>query len=1069
MRKVLSFFIKNTVFANIVLLFIIISGIMAVKFMIKETFPDFALDMIAISVLYPGADPEEVEEGISRKIEEVLEGLEGVKQYTTKSSEGIATVQIEVAKGFVLRDVLDKVRSKVDSIYTFPVDAEKPVITEISLANVALLIALSGNMPEKRLKEWGKEVKEELQQIPAISKVDVFGTRKYEIGIEISEAKLRKYNISFNQVVSAIRSSNLNMAGGTIRTKGEEIRIRTMGRKYTGNELSEIVVLTGSNGEIITLDRVAEINDGFSEDPISASFNGNSSIFINVLKTSKEDSLAISEAVISYVRSMKDRLPPGAHLDIIFDTTDFLKARIDLLIKNGSIGLCLIFLLLWLFLDHNLSFWVGMGVPLSIGGGLILLWMTGQSINMISLFGLIMVLGIIVDDAIVVGEAVFVHRQNGDLPLDAAVNGIMEVGMPVVSAVVTTIVSFCPLLFVDGVMGSFIAILPAVVIACLIFSLIECIILLPAHLSHLPDPDTGNTDDLKQNIWSRLKQINKKADKLLQRFIQNRYKPFLQKALHYRYIFLCTGITLLMFTMGLIKGEFVKFETFPEIDGFIITANVRFPNGTPVEVTKKAVKKMEASLIRLNDKLKIKSGKSIVINRMTIVGQSLGEMPESGAHLGGIYAILVPSQQRDIHSKKIEIMWENEIDSILGAESLTLEQMAAGPPGAPVEIWIQGHNMDDILTASDDLIGHLGGFNGVYQIHSDFSPGKNELRLKLKPEAYLLGITVDDFARQINTGFYGNEAVRLQRGKDDIKIKVRYTSYERSQLSKFKQFRVRTPQGHEVPLFSVADIKFSSGYATITRTNGMRRVAVFADIDTNKANAGEIIAELSSGYFKKLKKQYPELHVSIQGESKKNKESFSSLLIGFPLAIVMIYMIIATMFASYTQPLIIMFVVPFGIIGSIFGHLVMGYNLCLLSVFGMVALSGVVVNDSIVLIERINKNIFLGMKFHEAIINGSMRRFRAIILTTLSTAGGLLPLILETDMQARFLIPMALSLAAGVSFATVLTLIFLPSLFVILNDLKRILFRIKKGVWPKAEEVELYLNKNTSLQSKEQG
>lgn len=1056
MKKVLSFFIKNTVFANIVLLFIIISGIMAVKFMIKETFPDFSLGMIAISVLYPGADPEEVEEGISRKIEEVLEGLEGVKQYTTKSNEGIATVQIEVAKGFVLRDVLDKVRSKIDSIYTFPPDAEKPVITEISLNNVALLVSLSGNMSEVRLKEWGKEVKEELLQIPVLSKVNLFGTRRYEIGIEVSEEKLRKYNISFNQVASAIRNSNLNMAGGTIRTKGEEIRIRTMGRKYTGDQLSKIVVLTGVYGEIITLDRIAEINDGFSEDPISATVDGKPSIFINVLKTSKEDSLAISEAVISYVKNKKNRLPQGVQIQILFDTTDFLKARINLLIKNGLIGLCLVFILLWLFLDHRLSFWAGMGVPISIGGGLVLLWMMGESINMISLFGLIMVLGIIVDDAIVVGEAIFVHRQNGDSPLDAAVNGIMEVGMPVISAVTTTIVAFCPLLFVDGVMGSFIAILPAVVIACLIFSLIECILLLPAHLSHLPDPENaGKSDILKSDIWSKIKQINKKADKLLKEFIQNRYKPFLQKALHYRYISLCTGLALLMFTMGLIKGEFIKFESFPEIDGFIITANIKFQNGTPPEVTKEAVKKMEAALIRLNDKLKDKSGKSIVVNRMTITGQSLGEMSENGPHLGGIYAILVPSQQRNIHSKEIEIMWEKEVGSISGAESMTFEQMAAGPPGAPIEIWIQGHNMDNIIAASNDLINKLERFNGVYQVHSDFSPGKNELRLKLKPEAYLLGLTVDDFARQINTGFYGKEAVRLQRGKDDIKVKVRYTKNERSYLSKFKQLRIHTPYGHEVPLFSVADIKFASGYSTITRTNGMRRVAVFADVDTSKANAGEIVADLSLDYFKKLKNQYPEIHISVQGESKKNKESFSSLLIGFPLAIIGIYMIIATMFSSYTQPLIIMFTVPFGIIGAIFGHLFMGYNLCLLSIFGMVALSGVVVNDSIVLIERINKNISLGMQFKEAIINGSMRRFRAIILTTLSTVGGLLPLILETDLQAKFLIPMALSLAAGVSFATILTLVFLPSLFVILNDLKHVVFKIKNGRWPKPEEAKI--------------
>ena len=1052
MKRVIAAFARNIVFANILLILIFLAGGFAIKYMVRENFPEFELDMITVTVPFPGADPEEVEEGVNRKIEEAVEGVEGIKLLTTYSSENSGTALVEVQEGYDGEKVLDRVRTKIEAISTFPLDAEKPVITELVTKDPVMLLYLSGNMSERRIKEWSERIKDEIQQLKGISQVAIFGDREYEIGIELSEQRLREYGLSFNAVADAVRRSNLNLAGGTIRTVGEEIRVRTVGRKYTGEELASIVVLATPQGEVITLDRIADIKDGFTEDPIQAMINGNPAVLIIVYKTSEEDSLAISDATHTFMSRKQLQLPPGIKLEVLYDNTEMLRARINLLVKNGIIGLTVVFLLLWIFLNARLSFWAGMGIPISLSGALAILWGFGATINLISLFGLIMVLGIVVDDAIVVGEAIYVHRKQGKPPVKAAVDGISEVGLPVIAAVITTIVAFIPLAYVGGIMGKFIAILPAVVIACLAVSLVECLVLLPAHLSTLPDPNRSNNS--VNALARRLEIFHRLTSSGMEWFVEKVYKPLLSKALTWRYVSFCSAIAVLLVTIGFVNSGIVKFEVMPEIDGFIMTATAEFPNGTPPETTRQAIAQIDAALLRLAEKTTTKSGAPLIKDRLSLVGQTLGEIPDYGPNFGAVQAFLLESENRGIHSKDLMVKWEEEIGPISGLKSLTFQGIATGPPGAPIEVWIQGYAMHDILTASEDLMQKLRQFEGVYQIRSDYSPGKNEIRLSLKPEARPLGLTVEDLARQVFTGYYGQEALRLQRGRDDVKVKVRYTADERTRMSDFENIRIRTHTGQEVPLTSVANISFSPGYSTIIRTNGMRRVAVSAGVDTNKANANEIFAELKATYFRELSDHYPDLIISLQGEQKKMRESFGSLYVGFPLAVIGIFIIIATMFRSYLQPFIILFTVPFGIIGAVFGHLVMGFNLSMMSIFGMVALTGVVVNDAIVLIERINENIAEGQSFFEAILNGGARRFRAITLTSLSTIGGLMPLILEKDLQARFLIPMALSLAAGVLFATLLTLVLVPSLLTILNDFRLLAYRFKYRAWPHRVAVE---------------
>jgi len=1052
MKNIIAAFTKNRVFANIAMVLILMAGGLASLMVVRENNPSFSLDMIRIIVPFPGADPEAVEEGISQKIEEAIDGMEGIKQYTTYSNEGLAAAVVEVREDYDTFKILSNVRTRIESISTFPVQAERPIIEEMHIGEQVMLISLSGNMSERRLKEWAERIKDEIQQIPSVSQVNIMGIRGYEIGIEVSESRLREYGLTFSEVTDAIRRSNLNLAGGTIRTEGEEIRIRTMGKKYTGEELASVIIFAAPSGEAVTLDRLATIVDGFTETPTATKVNGEACLLLSVEKSNSEDALKISDVVKGYIEQKQQRLPEGMDLEMIIDLTDILRSQIHLLTKNGLIGLSIVFLSLWAFLNFRLAFWVGLGIPISLAGAMTVLWMVGGTINGNSLFGLIMVMGIIVDDAIVVGESIYVHRKQGASPIRASVEGLSEVALPVITAVTTSIVAFLPLMFVSGISGKFISIMPVVVITCLAVSLVECLILLPAHLSHLPDP---NTAAISRNPLGRmLDRVHETTSRGMEWFVENVYKPLLSQALRWRYVSVCVAISMLLIVSGLIQGGIIKFTALPEIDGFIVTANVRFPDGTPESVTVDALEQMDAALHRMNDKTETLSGDPLIQTRLSVLGRSLNEIEGgSGPNYGGMQAILLDTEKRGIHSKDVTVLWEREIGSIPGATSLTFGGMQSGPPGSPIEVWLRGHNMDDILEASDSLKERLYQYDGVYQIRSDYSAGKTEMRLRLKPEARNLGITVSDLAFQVNSGFYGSEAVRLQRGRDDVRVKVRYTAEERSRITNLEQIRIKTPGGQLLPLLSVADVSFEPGYSSITRTNGTRRVMVSADVDPARANAREIFADLAA-FFRELEGRHPGVTVALQGEQEKMRDALGSLLISFPLAVIAIFTLVATMFRSYIQPFVIMFTVPFGMIGAVLGLLVFGYDLSLMSVFGMVALTGIVVNDAIILIERINENIAEGMSYFDAVIKGGARRFRPIFLTTLSTVGAMAPMILESNLLARLLIPMALAIAAGLIFATLLTLVLVPSLLAILNDARLLVHRLKNGTWPKRVDVE---------------
>lgn len=1055
MKKILAAFARNTVFANILMVFLFVLGIIASMSMVRETFPEFSLDYITVAVPWPGADPEDVEEGICRKIEEAIEGIEGIKLYTSTARENGGYVLIEVDERYDTAAVKDRIKNAVDAISSFPVEAERPITEEETVRYEVLMVALAGEgLDERQLKEWAEQVKESLQALPDVSQVRIMGAREFEIGIEVSEERLREYGLTFAQVSQAVRTSSLNLSGGVVRTVGEDIRLRTVGRKYTGEELAKIVVAAEPDGDVITLDRIARIDDGFSDDGLISLLNGDPAISVAVLKTQEEDTLAIAATVNKWVSDQQSVLPEGRDMRVWNDTSIMLEGRIDLLLDDGYTGLIMVFIFLWLFLDLRLSFWASMGIPISFAGAFGMMWLMGATINMVSLFGLIMVLGVLVDDAIVVGEAIYVARQNGAGPIDAAIEGVSEVAVPIFAAVTTTMIAFIPLAYVGGIMGKFIAIVPMVVVACLVTSLLESLLLLPTHLNNLPDP---NRKKIEEHSWkSAIFQIHHYTNAGLEWFTKRVYASFIQRALRWRYVSLAVAMSILLLAFGIYKGGIIKYEMFGTMDSDMLTAIIEFPDGTPLAVTRDAVGHLDAALKRIAEREKTLSGEPLVKNIFALVGSTIeqGGPPKFGNHVGSLRVELLDSPSRGIFYEDLAAHWEAEAGTIPGAISLSIMGMESGPPGAAIEIWLQGHDFEQLKQAAAKVEAELSTYDGVYQVQDDFRPGKNELKFTLKPEARVLGLTVSDLARQVYAGYFGEEAFRLQRGRDDIRVRVRYTAEERSQIAELEQRRIRTPQGFEVPLHSVAFIEYGPGLADIKRTDGMRRVSVTAEVNDDKANTGAIVARMEETFFKDLQSEYPGLRVEFQGEKKKSKESLGSLLITFPLSLAGIFVIIATVFRSYLQPLVIMVTIPFGIVGAMFGHLLLGYDLSMMSLFGIVALSGVSVNDAIVLIECVNTHLGSGMPLRESIWRAGVRRFRAIFLTSATTVVGLAPLIIEQDVQAQFLVPMAVSLGAGVTCATLLTLILIPCLLLILNDIRRASHWFWHRRWPSREEVE---------------
>lgn len=1045
-QKAVRLLLKNSVLINLLMCLILVAGIFASYTAIREIFPEFSLETISVRVPYPGADPEEVEEGICLKLEEAIIGIEGIEEVEVTAQEGMGSALIECKENAEISKVKDDVETEVDSITTFPDDAEEPTIKQNTIRKKVLSIAVWGDLPKRQLKRSARKLERELLSLQGISQIDINGIREDEIWVEVKEATLRKFDIGFDKIKRAISENSMDLSCGKIRTSSENIRLKVSGRRYNANEYANIPVITKTDGTLIKLGQIANIRDTFNQDDeIEILYKGNPCVTVNVFKTSSEDAINISNKVHNFLEKKKEQISADLGLTTMFDTSRMIKERLNILKKNGLLGLILVLVILTLFLNLRLSFWVSLGLPVSILGGLAIMVLAGSSLNMITMFGLIMILGLVVDDAIVVGESIYTMRQEGESANDAAVKGTAKVALPVVAAVLTTIMAFMPLFFIGGTMGKFIGQVPIPVIAALAVSLLEGLLILPVHLRDLPPYIAP-----KKNILSNIRFF---LSERLVFFIDNIYEPLLRKVLHYRYVAFSLAITLLLVIAGLYQSSLLKFIFMPEIDNDFIKAKVELAPGTPIEYTKGVAERVSNSWREVANEYNAKHQKDLTENKLSIIGGTSGWKTANKNNIFEIAIELLPSEERNYFYRKLLNKWKNKVGEIGGAISTKFEGSHGGPGGEPIAIKLLSKSHNELINASSELMKKLKSIEGVFDVQSDYRSGLKEFDLELTPLAYQLGLNLSDIAGKIHAGFYGEEALRIQRGRDDVRVKVRYPEQKRGLVKYFSELRINTPEGNKVPLESVVDIKMQEAPSIIHREDRKKSFIVTADVNKDLANAEEIKNYLDSEFLNKLENRYNITYV-YEGEAKEKSDTFQDLFIGFPLAILVVYFIIASIFRSYIQPILIMLIIPFGIIGAIIGHLIFNLSITMMSVFGIVALTGIVVNDAIILVENLNDELTAGESFSNALIKSGKRRFRPIILTTLTTFFGLMPLILETSMQAQILIPMAISIAFGVLFATIVTLALLPCLIAMLNDLRRMFYFIWNLEKPSRERVE---------------
>ena len=1030
----------NHVAANLLMLALILGGIIMAPSIKQEIFPEVSLDTVSVSVAYPGAGPEEVEEGIILKIEESLTAVDGIKELRATASEGSGSVSAEIYADEDVDEVLQDIKSEIDRITTFPEDAEKPVISKLSNRREVISVVVYGDASEKVLREQAEMIRDELLEFDNITQVDLSGVRPFEITIEIPEPTLQRYGLTLEQVANRIRAASLDLPGGSVKTSGGEILLRTKERRYWGPEYADIAILSKADGTEVRLSEIARVVDGFADSETYGRFDNQPAAMVKVFRIGEQKPTEISQKVLAYVAEKQGQLPETLQVAIWNDTTEIFNSRMGLLEKNALLGLLLVIIILGLFLEIRLAGWVMLGIPISFLGTLLFMPWLDVSINMISLFAFILALGILVDDAIVVGENIFDHRQQGKPYLKAAVDGALEVSVPVTYAILTTVAAFLPLVFVTGMMGKFIKVIPIIVITLLLASLIESLFVLPAHLSG------GQPRSENGGLLGRIDRVRKLFGRGLEKLVNGPYRWLLTLNLNYRYASLAVGIGMLLLTVGVVKSGLIKFTFMPEVDGDRITVSLQMNRGVPIEetgrITEIILQKGLETVAEFDAERP--EGESILRNVYSVVGGNIpGGGPGGGrsvtaSHMSNIAMYLTKSERRGIPATDVSNRWRQIIGEIPGIDSLTFRSSLVRL-GANIDVRLAHQDFSALDKASDRIRQQLAEYQGVSDIEDTYARGKQEIKLTLKPAARTLGITEAELGRQVRSAFFGAEALRLQRGRNEIKVMVRYPEEDRKALWNFEQMRIRTPSGAEIPLPQAAEITEGLGFSEIKRTDRKRVINVSASVDAGKANAQEIIGDLQQDLLPQLVADYPGLSWDMEGEEKERRESLGSMLSGFKLSLIAIFILLAIPFRSYSQPLLIMAAIPFGMIGAVIGHIIMGYNLSILSMFGLVALSGVVVNDSLLLIDKANRNRLEGIPPYEALVAAGMRRFRPIILTSFTTFFGLMPMILETSVQAKFLIPMAISLGFGILFGTGIILLLIPALYLILEDVRRLL------------------------------
>ncbi|MDH4204624.1 MAG: efflux RND transporter permease subunit [Desulfobacteraceae bacterium] len=1021
-KGVIAWMAGHSVTANLLMLVLLVGGFFLGFAIKKEVFPYFELDQVQITVPYPGASPQEVERGIILAIEEAVQGLEGVNEVRASAREGVGTVTVEMIEGENLQKLGQDIQGEVDRITSFPEEAEEPQVVIVSRKRYVVSLALYGDQSEGVLREYAEYLRDRLLQDPDITQVELVGVRNYEISVEISQDKLRTYNLTLEEVAQRIGRTSVELPGGAVKTSGGDILVRVKERKDYGHEFSKIPIITANDGTQVLLEDIADVKDGFEETDNAATFNGKPTVMIDVYRVGDQTPVSVSNAARQVVEAVNQELPQGLAVVLRNDRSDVYRQRMGLLIKNGCMGLVLVFILLALFLEIRLAFWVALGIPISFLGSLLVLPAMGVSINMISMFAFIVTLGIVVDDAIVVGENVYHHHQSDISWFNAAVSGTREMAMPVTFSVLTNMVAFVPMFFIPGILGKVFKQIPVVVISVFAISLIECFLILPAHVGH--------QKPLRQGIFGWIHDWQQRFSNAFVRFVNRRYGPLLGLALRWRYVTMSLGIAVLLIVAGYVKSGRMGFELFPKIESDYAMVTATLPFGTAFQKTEK----VQQMLVKAAQEVVAENGGK------TLMEGIFANISDNKAEVR-IY--LTPPNKRPISTAQITERWRERVGVIPGLESILFESDAGGPGrGAAITVELSHKDIGLLEKAAAEVAEALSFYPNVKDIDDGFAPGKQQIDFQIKPEARSLGLRSREVARQVRHAYYGAEALRQQRGRNEVKVMVRLPKDERISEYNLEEMILRTPAGNEIPLRSAVTINRGRAYTDINRRDGRRIVTVEADVRP-RSKAGEVLQPLKSETLPELQKKYPGLTYSFEGRQADRRESMQSLMRGLLVALVVIFAMLAVPLNSYIQPFIIMSAIPFGIVGAVIGHLIMGYSLSVLSMFGVVALSGVVVNDSLVLIDFANRKERAGMSRRDAVHQAGIHRFRPIILTTLTTFGGLSPMIFETSRQARYLIPMALSLGYGILFATMITLVLVPSFYLIIEDIRQLSRRMR--------------------------
>ncbi|BAI81359.1 RND efflux system, multidrug efflux transporter [Deferribacter desulfuricans SSM1] len=1013
-KGAIGWFIDNPVAANILMIFLIVGGLYWSTQIKQEVFPEFTIDSVIVEVAYPGASPDEIEKGILLPIEEAVDGLDGIKKVTSTANEGVGEVVIEATLDADINQLYQDVKSEIDRITTFPEDAEEPKVYIPSRKREVITLILYGNQDEKVLREWADNIKDRLLQYKNISSVELLGDKPYEIKIELDRDVLRKFNLTISDVANKIKNYNLELPAGKIETAKGDILIRVTERREYGKDLKDIPIVLSDYGRAITLGEIAKISDNFEETNTFLKYNDLPAIGIRVYRVGDQKPIEIAETVKKFIKEINNELPPGLYTDYVNDRSKIFAQRIDLLLRNAKLGLILVFSLLALFLEIRLAFWVMLGIPISFLGSMLLFPQFDVSINMVSLFAFIICLGIVVDDAIVVGENIYRYRQQG-LPFKkAALIGGREVMVPVIFSVLTNMVAFLPMYFVPGVMGKIFRIIPVIVVSVFTISLLESLFILPSHIGHQKEEPMF--------ILKMINRVQQTISKYILKFIHSVYGPILKFCIRFRYVTFVFSLMVLIVAVSFVKSGRIGIVFFPKVESDF--AYVKFV--LPVESS-------VFDTLRVAEFLTEKAKKIIEENGGEKLAQ--GILTNINNNSGFIQVYLSDPDVRPITTTKFTNLWRKESKDLTGIKTIKFFSDFGGPGhGASLTVELQHRNIKTLRAASKELANYLATFNNVSDIDEGFADGKLQFDIKLNDKGKALGIDSTYLARQLRNYYYGAEAKRFLRGTDEVKIMVRADAKERDFEYFFKTFLVDLPNGSKVPLKEIAEIKRGRSYTTIDRRNFRRIINVTANV-TPENQTNKILEVVKSEFLPELQRKFPGLNYSFEGKQSDMRDSMSALFKGLLVAIMVIYVMLAIPFKSYFQPLIIMTVIPFGIIGALVGHILLGYDLNLVSMFGIVALAGVVINDSLVLIDFANrKRREENATFHDAIYEAGLKRFRPILLTTLTTFFGLMPMIFETSVQARFLIPMAISLGFGILFSTFIVLILVPGLYVIIED-----------------------------------